>query len=57
VIAVLIVALGGSALSARIVSLARLMPDEVDLPCPWCRAATAENDEACPNCGARFEPR
>lgn len=25
-----------------------------DLPCPWCRAATRENDARCPSCGQRF---
>lgn len=27
---------------------------EVDLPCPWCLAPTAENDQRCPSCGQRF---
>ena len=26
----------------------------VDLPCPWCNAATAETDTACPACGQPF---
>jgi hypothetical protein len=26
----------------------------VDLPCPWCRAATDEDDEACPSCHHPF---
>ncbi len=25
-----------------------------DLPCPWCGAATAENDDHCPGCHHRF---
>ncbi len=25
-----------------------------DLPCPWCRSQTAENDIRCPSCGQRF---
>ena len=25
-----------------------------DLPCPWCRAATSEDDRRCPSCGQRF---
>lgn len=25
-----------------------------DLPCPWCRAATREDDPRCPSCGHRF---
>lgn len=30
------------------------MPDGGDLPCPWCQAATAENDDKCPGCGQAF---
>jgi hypothetical protein len=25
-----------------------------DLPCPWCHADTAENDDRCPGCGQVF---
>ncbi len=25
-----------------------------DLPCPWCRGATAETDRACRTCGQNF---
>ncbi len=25
-----------------------------DLPCPWCQAATSENDVRCPNCHQKF---
>ncbi len=25
-----------------------------DLPCPWCRADTAETDVRCPGCGQLF---
>ena len=28
--------------------------DGIDLPCPWCRAATSEYDDRCPGCGRRF---
>lgn len=28
--------------------------DAADLPCPWCRSATRENDQRCPSCGQRF---
>ncbi len=28
--------------------------EEADLPCPWCGAATTEDDPACPSCGRRF---
>lgn len=26
----------------------------LDLPCPWCRAATTESDTECATCGQRF---
>lgn len=25
-----------------------------DLPCPWCQAATSENDIRCPSCHQKF---
>ena len=28
--------------------------DVVDLPCPWCQAATREDDTACPSCDHPF---
>ena len=28
--------------------------DGADLPCPWCRSATAESDTRCPTCRQRF---
>ena len=28
--------------------------DFADLPCPWCNAATREDDKSCPSCGQRF---
>jgi hypothetical protein len=28
--------------------------DLVDLPCPWCQAATREEDIACPSCREPF---
>lgn len=28
--------------------------DYADLPCPWCQAATREDDKSCPTCGQRF---
>jgi hypothetical protein len=57
VIAILVVA--GALLVARLVPLSRLIPegDALDLPCPWCRAPTAEADDICPNCGKRFGDR
>jgi hypothetical protein len=27
---------------------------ESDLPCPWCQAATREDDERCPSCRQGF---
>ncbi len=27
-----------------------------DLPCPWCLAATDEDDAACPSCAQLFGP-
>ncbi len=30
------------------------LPIGGDLPCPWCRADTAEKDEKCPGCGQVF---
>lgn len=29
-------------------------PIDPDLPCPWCKAATLEDDSDCPSCGRRF---
>lgn len=29
-------------------------PMTLDLPCPWCRAATSESDTECITCGQRF---
>lgn len=29
-------------------------PMPIDLPCPWCMAATDESDTACATCGQRF---
>jgi hypothetical protein len=26
----------------------------LDLPCPWCTAATCEDDRHCPDCGQPF---
>ncbi len=31
--------------------------DIVDLPCPWCRAPTREEDPACPSCHQEFAAR
>lgn len=40
------------------VPLSRLLPlgdtEHIDLPCPWCRSATSEDDTACPGCGQQF---
>ena len=29
-------------------------PINPDLPCPWCRTATIEDDSSCPGCGKLF---
>jgi len=29
-------------------------PINPDLPCPWCRSATIEDDAVCPGCGHSF---
>lgn len=29
-------------------------PIDPDLPCPWCRTYTFEDDTACPGCGKEF---
>jgi hypothetical protein len=29
-------------------------PIHPDLPCPWCRTATIEDDSTCPGCGKLF---
>ena len=29
-------------------------PVDPDLPCPWCRCATIEDDPICPSCGQHF---
>jgi len=29
-------------------------PIDPDLPCPWCRTQTFEDDTDCPGCGKRF---
>ncbi len=36
---------------------ALLDADLVDLPCPWCRAPTREEDAACPSCHQEFAAR
>ena len=41
-------------MSGRIFRFADLVGDEADLPCPWCRAATGEDDDTCPGCGQIF---
>jgi hypothetical protein len=41
-------------MSVRVFRFAELVGDHPDLPCPWCRAPTVEDDAACPQCGKRF---
>jgi predicted amidophosphoribosyltransferase len=56
VIAFLAAAVIGSATS--FVPLSRLTAgSELDLPCPWCHAQTAEDDAVCPACGKAFTSR
>lgn len=31
-----------------------IVPTTEDLPCPWCGAATREDDVRCPSCQQRF---
>lgn len=31
-----------------------LLVSDHDLPCPWCGAATSEDDARCPSCRQRF---
>jgi len=32
----------------------RLLAEDTDLPCPWCEAATGEDDRRCPSCHQPF---
>jgi hypothetical protein len=64
------VVVGGSLLAAGIAAVAARRPhhptlaervstiagdlDAIDLPCPWCLAATTEHDVRCPSCHQRF---
>jgi hypothetical protein len=29
-------------------------PIDPDLPCPWCRSFSLEDDSTCPGCGKQF---
>jgi hypothetical protein len=42
--------------ASRLPSKLVLLHDPVfpDLPCPWCRSATFEDDPNCPSCGQHF---
>jgi len=42
--------IGASSANARVSAVG----DGSDLPCPWCRAQTADGDAHCPSCGHRF---
>lgn len=64
------VVVGGSLLAAGVVAVAARRShhptmtdglgvlavelDGTDLPCPWCLAATTEQDVRCPSCHQRF---
>jgi predicted amidophosphoribosyltransferase len=43
-----------AAMGGRVFRFTELIGDQPDLPCPWCRAPTSENDTSCPRCGKRF---
>jgi hypothetical protein len=45
-------AVGGSWRPSRVVVLHD--PIAPDLPCPWCRSATFEDDSGCRSCGQPF---
>ena len=47
-----IAAVGRGHLPSRLVMLYDAI--RPDLPCPWCRAQTSEDDHACPSCGRIF---
>ena len=43
---------------SAIVPIGKLVGDEsfvADLPCPWCKGPTAEDDHSCPSCGKSFD--
>ena len=58
------VVITGGIIAAGAIVMARRQPNPVgsaanadlglDLPCPWCRADTAETDDSCPGCGQAF---
>ena len=56
-VTVALVAMGGRSQAiarAPLANLAGLGEDATDLPCPWCRAQTAESDDHCGSCGQKF---
>lgn len=51
--------MSSASLNTARVDLVRIASPEADgrtddLPCPWCLAATGENDDRCPDCGQKF---
>jgi len=42
--------------ASRLPSRLVLLHDPInpDLPCPWCRSPTYEDDHDCPSCGQHF---
>jgi len=40
--------------AGRLVRFSELSGGDPALPCPWCTALTAEDDESCSACGRRF---
>ena len=55
-VTVALVAIGGRSQTATDAGTRELVlhGDGTDLPCPWCRAQTSEQDDHCPSCGQRF---
>lgn len=56
-VTVAVVAIGGRGLNTAGVTAQPFplpLDDSSDLPCPWCRAQTRENDHHCSTCGQRF---
>ncbi len=41
-------------LSAPVETLVVPDDDVADLPCPWCKGQTDEDDNSCPSCGQPF---
>ena len=56
-VTVAVVAIGGRTSASAQTAAPMVFPpleDASDLPCPWCRAQTAESDDHCRSCGQKF---